>query len=835
MSTQYHPALVLAAKLKAQAVRQQIDNPEELARRFKHDPLGFVMMEWAWGMPGPLEHSIGPDALQKQFLLDLGKHVSGNNFDGHTPVPPVMMSVSSANGTGKSSLGAMIAWWIMITRPMSIGTVTAGNFQQLEERTWADIMYWGRIAKHGSWFDIQKSGIYHKTPEFREKWKCNPKTAKAENAQSFAGQHARTSTSWMLFDESSEVPDPNWKAGYSCMTDGEPIFLAWGQMLKNYGEFYDVTFGRAATRWDTRIWDGRASAFTNKQTIKDWEEDWGEDSDYFRVHVLGLPPRASALQFIGQELVDEARERDHKPLLDEPLVVGYDAANGGLARHMFCFRRGLDAKSIPPISLPGDTPRNVVVAKAAEIMSDRSPGRKVAALFGDQAFGAVILERLRNSGFTNVFEVNFGETSYNKHYLNMRSQMWGDMKEWLRLGAIPDDEKLAQQFFAPGFHDRNGKLVLESKQDMAKRKVKSPDYPDSLCFVENTMVRTLKGTKPIQSLAIGDLVGTPFGYSPVEALWVSTARTLTEASFSNGSKLSGRPEHEIFTFSAGKCRLDALSLTDEVETYSTWRRLLWRLVSLSFIGARSFGFKQAVDTFSPGVRLRRRDFCIGAFTQTQRDLFQKVSMFTTRMITGATASLRILNLSLLPSTAANTCSSGFPIPESLPQRESAWKPLDLWLRSGIVRQKVESGIAKIQDKDGRQEPLQPLSACVADLHLNPSSRPEQAGRSLSIARSLVPTRFSSEPTSPKRGTVLSAANRLWLTVTGRRRVVVTSVQTENVPPTLVYNLTLREHNAYYANGILVFNCLTFARKVAPPPITKPATQMHRGGSLAGFR
>jgi hypothetical protein len=41
---------------------------------------------------------------------------------------------------------------------------------------------------------------------------------------------------------------------------------------------------------------------------------------------------------------------------------------------------------------------------------------------------------------------------------------------------------------------------------------------------------------------------------------------------------------------------------------------------------------------------------------------------------------------------------------------------------------------------------------------------------------------------------------------GRRRVVPVSVATESVPPTRVWNLTLLRHNAYYANGILVFNC-----------------------------
>jgi hypothetical protein len=50
-----------------------------------------------------------------------------------------------------------------------------------------------------------------------------------------------------------------------------------------------------------------------------------------------------------------------------------------------------------------------------------------------------------------------------------------------------------------------------------------------------------------------------------------------------------------------------------------------------------------------------------------------------------------------------------------------------------------------------------------------------------------------------------------------------SVQTESVQPTIVYNLTLERHNAYYANGILAFNCLTFAH-----PIGK-ADQRHKYG------
>ena len=46
-----------------------------------------------------------------------------------------------------------------------------------------------------------------------------------------------------------------------------------------------------------------------------------------------------------------------------------------------------------------------------------------------------------------------------------------------------------------------------------------------------------------------------------------------------------------------------------------------------------------------------------------------------------------------------------------------------------------------------------------------------------------------------------------------------SVRTDAVPPTRTYNLTLAEHNAYYANGVLVFNCLTFAAVVKGKDVT----------------
>src|ERR1700674_2015770 len=52
------------------------------------------------------------------------------------------------------------------------------------------------------------------------------------------------------------------------------------------------------SRWNHRRVDSRTSRFTNKELIAEWERDYGEDSAWFRVRVLGLPPTADELQFI---------------------------------------------------------------------------------------------------------------------------------------------------------------------------------------------------------------------------------------------------------------------------------------------------------------------------------------------------------------------------------------------------------------------------------------------------------------------------------------------------------------------------------------------------------
>ena len=456
---------------------------------FRDNPLGFVLHCYPWG-EGELAGYAGPDDNQREFLESLGKEVRERDFDGKKAVMPIRMAETSGHGTGKSAMGAWIANWIMSTRPWSIGTVTAGTATQLDQRTWAALRKWTSTCITADWWEVQSTGIYIKKElcrpnESPENWKVVAQTCKEENAQSFAGQHAANSTSWYLFDEASAIPDSIYHVAYGGLTDGEPMMFVWGQPERRTGEFYKICFGSLSDRWNHRRVDSRTSLFTNKELIAEWQRDYGEDSDWFRVRVLGLPPTADELQYIDFARIQAARKRHVEVLADEPLIAGFDVSGGGAAWNVIRFRRGLDARSYPPIRITGEAgrDRSILIAAAAQILRDGVNGTPVAAMFVDSAFGAPIVERLHSLGFKNVHEISFGAPSPDRHQANMRAYMWFRLKEWLTKGAIADEDRLAGQLAAPGYHiNTGGKLVIESKAEMARRGEASPDDGDALAL-----------------------------------------------------------------------------------------------------------------------------------------------------------------------------------------------------------------------------------------------------------------------------------------------------------------------------------------------------------------
>jgi hypothetical protein len=448
----------------------------ELAADKYADPLGYVLEAYDW----PINGQKGPEDWQAASLNNLEGQIQRRGFDGVTPVLPIRQAISSGHGAGKTAYFGWIVDFLMSTRRNAQGSVTANTSSQLEFKTWAGIRSWTQQCLFASWFEINSTIMYRKG--CRATWFCTPLANDENKADAFQGQHAPTSTSFYLVDEASGLGQNIATAVEGGLTDGEPWVLLGGNMLRNTGVFYETVYGRQKGLWPHQVIDTRTIR-RRPALIDQWASIHDEDSDFFRVRVRGLAPRASELQYIDKERVDLARVRVQPHLPQDPLVAGFDVSGGGAAWNVIRFRRGLNGRVKAPIRIPGseDKDRSKRVAICAELLNDTRPDHQLAALFVDSAFGSPIVATLQAMGHTRVHEVNFGAESPDIHQENQRAYMYARTKEWLLHGSIPDDDNLCDQLIVPGYHvNKRGKLVLESKKDITDRGELSPDDADAV-------------------------------------------------------------------------------------------------------------------------------------------------------------------------------------------------------------------------------------------------------------------------------------------------------------------------------------------------------------------
>tara|TARA_A100000171_G_scaffold49406_1_gene58412 strand:+ start:1980 stop:3452 length:1473 start_codon:yes stop_codon:yes gene_type:complete len=446
--------------------------------RFFYDPYGWVMYAFPWG-EGELEGFDGPDEWQKEFLQDWGKAIKANDFNGVNPVDAYRAATSSGHGIGKSALTAWIILYIASTRPYCKGVVTANTSEQLRTKTWGELGKWKKRCMTGHWF-IYNNGqgnmnLYH--VEHKESWRVDGLTCREENSESFAGLHAASSSPFYLFDEASAVPDKIWEVAEGGLTDGEPFWFVFGNPTRNTGRFREC-FRKFKHRWRTRQIDSRKAKMTNKKLIGEWIRDYGEDSDFVKVRVRGLFPSASDYQFIPQNLVDEAMRRE---LLEgqvdhAPVILGVDPAWSGGDEFVIYKRQGLAAQTLTTIMLNNDDVR------AASIIAQLEDEHDADAVFIDFGYGTGI-KSIGDSWGRTWQLVSFGSKSSDPQMLNKRGEMWNSVKTWLAEGGSLYDQETADELTTPEYRVKmDGKIVLESKDDMKRRGVPSPNRADALCL-----------------------------------------------------------------------------------------------------------------------------------------------------------------------------------------------------------------------------------------------------------------------------------------------------------------------------------------------------------------
>lgn len=164
-------------------------------------------------------------------------------------------------------------------------------------------------------------------------------------------------------------------------------------------------------------------------------------------------------------------------------VVGLDPARFGDDDSVFIHRQGRVAWGTEHLD-QYDT--MAVAGHAVRMLDDDKTIRMMFIDIG--GLGAGIYDRMVELGYGDrITAVNFGErASDTRKYFNKRSEMWGEMAEWLHdkiTPSIPDEDLLHADLTTPSFrYSSNGQMKLDSKDDIKKELGRSPDDGDALCL-----------------------------------------------------------------------------------------------------------------------------------------------------------------------------------------------------------------------------------------------------------------------------------------------------------------------------------------------------------------
>lgn len=386
--------------------------------------------------------------------------------------PDSRVSVRGANGIGKTKEILMpLIMWHLLCFPKGIVVSTAGVKRQVK--------------------DVLGSYLNQYEPVFGPLgWKfgdCFIGTPQGGFYRGFTTDDPGKFESWhgqedvplmMLYDECKTVPDMMVQAMDRCQPQRALLISSTGFAE---GEFY-ASHTKRAKFFKTFQIKSDMCPHLSEQWIAEMREKWA-----------GYPEFLASLldaEFInaGENCILTLGDFD-KCLMFAPkfndngdISAFCDFAAGG-DQNVFGVRRGNKVK----IERAWRNP-NPIESIGEFVQLFVKSGLKPNQIQGDaDGMGVVIVDGLRNSGWP-ILPFHGGGPADNEHYKNRISEVWREGAEMIKRKEIiiettdePTMNELKGQLTSRRTkHDIKGKLWIESKEDMRKRGLPSPDLADAL-------------------------------------------------------------------------------------------------------------------------------------------------------------------------------------------------------------------------------------------------------------------------------------------------------------------------------------------------------------------
>ena len=454
-------------------------NPEEQLLNdvggFTHNPAGFVRYNYKWG-EDDLAKFTGPEKWQTEVMGYISERLKHGSKNGHQPI---RIAVASGHGIGKSALVSWLMEWGLATCLDTKIVCTANTAPQLATKTWPELSTWHYRGLTQKWFQYSATSLRSTRPK-HDKWAADALPWNKTHTESFAGLHNQGKRIVVIFDEASAIDDKIWEVTEGALTDKdtEIIWVAFGNPTRNVGRFYDCFHGQKHL-WKTWQVDSRTVSLSNKEQITEWVKTYGEDSDFVKIRVRGEFPSTSDRQFISTAIVEAARKRVVLPrdVAHAAKIITVDPAYTGGDPTVSYMRQGNFLKKLFSF------PKNDDDFATAGYVARHEAQEDADAVFIDFGYGTGIKSGGKQMGREWQL-IQFGAASPDPQYLNMRAYMWGQFKKYMQEGgAIPDDPALAEEitnveYYVVATGPNAGKICLESKDDMKRRGLKSPNDAD---------------------------------------------------------------------------------------------------------------------------------------------------------------------------------------------------------------------------------------------------------------------------------------------------------------------------------------------------------------------
>jgi phage terminase large subunit len=384
------------------------------------------------------------------------------------------LSVRAGHGVGKSAFCAWLVIWHMVTRFPQKTVLTAPTQGQLFDALFAEVKSWTQRLPEPirELFDIQSERIIYKAKP-NDSF-VSARTSSAERPEALAGVHSEHVL--LIADEASAIPEAVFEAAAGSMSGFSACTILISNPTRNSGLFF-MTHHALREDWETMHVSCVGNPRVSADFVKQIAATYGETSNQYRVRVLGEFSLREDDVLIPAELVDAAMERDIALDTAASIIYGVDIARFGDDRCVLVKRQGNIVVEIKWWAKE-DTMQTV-----GRIVSEAKKDNPAEICIDTIGVGGGVADRLRELGF-NAIDVNVSESAaMNPQASRLRDDLWLQIKDWLNSRAVklPKNERLRQDLVAPTYSfNSTGKIVVEPKALMKRRKLPSPDYADAL-------------------------------------------------------------------------------------------------------------------------------------------------------------------------------------------------------------------------------------------------------------------------------------------------------------------------------------------------------------------